>query len=74
MAGEYVRPSQRDKKRSMLRTFGENFPLARFAAGGIGKNAVQFVKQILHLAPTFTFCHLMADAQFWSPAVVAGAR
>lgn len=56
----------------MLRTLGENFPLARFAAGRIWENAVQFVEQILHLTPTLTLCHLMADAQFWSSAVVAG--
>jgi hypothetical protein len=57
----------------MLRTLGENFPLARFAARGIGKNAIQLIEQILHLTPTLTFRHFMADAQFWSSAVVAGA-
>ena len=57
----------------MLRTLSENFPLARFTARGIGKNAVQLVEQILHLTPTLTLRHFMADAQFRSSAVVAGA-
>jgi hypothetical protein len=54
-----------------LLTLGENFPLARLAARGVGKNVVQFVKEAFHLASSLSLGHLVTDAELRRSAVIA---
>lgn len=58
----------------VLDRLGEDFPLARLVSWGIGKDAVKFVEQLLHLTSPLPLGHLVADAQLGGPAVVASAR
>ena len=54
-------------------TLCENFPFARFTSRGVGKNVVELVEEVLHLAPALPLCHLVADAELWGTAVVTTA-
>jgi hypothetical protein len=55
-------------------TLCENLPLARLAPWRVGQNPIQFIKQILHFAPSLPFGHLVTDAKLGSSRVIATAR
>ena len=58
-------------KKKKERTFGQDLPLARFAAGRIWQNCVQLVEEVLHFASPFPLGHFVAVAQLGGTAVAA---
>ena len=55
----------------MTLTLREDLPLARLAAGRVGEYLVELIEEILHLATTLPFGHLVADAELGSATVVS---
>lgn len=54
-------------------TLGENLPLGGFASRRVGKNLVELIKEVLHLASTLSFGHLVTDTKLWGSTVISTA-
>lgn len=55
----------------MVRTFGEDLPLARLRASTGWNSFVQVFEKVLHLTPTLSLSQFVTNAQFRRAAVVA---
>jgi hypothetical protein len=55
-------------------TLCQHFPFAGLAPRRIRQDIIEFIEQRLHLAPSLSLGHFMADTELWSTTVVPAAR